>query len=583
MKNIIIILILGFLALNTSAQTYDWKRMSYSICDSSYQSVTQVTNIEKRLSNYYFAFHLDPVEIDNFPNPSYWSSGFLHPVVLTDNNLILMADTIFVDSTNLSINFYRSCIQNDTFRLIVNYPFLDSTYFADYSLYHKGLPIPKYNGFLLINYDLNGNFLGYDSLPLPHELQQYCNINSTQSAKAIHLRRVMVNSQNEIFLFLGIWSRSGATQANLSDSTAFIVKYNANSKQPERIVSIRDDYGFSNPYENMDIKMFGDKVYLFGQISDSVFVDNLLFVEDTTNGLMSYSVVFNSDLNIISFSKQPGEFYDFTVTNNGDLYYLSWFNYNVQIGLDTISPALIHYVDTSVNMAYGLVLRSNSNLQPLSYVYFSYPNLNSSFFLDNGDRIILANTYSGMDSTYEGFVYFPNNDSIPSSFVKNNNNNNLILFDKASLYPHCFYSAEWMGINNVFLQNDKFLLTYESLYYLTYFPGDNDSVFFTNYAYYTPIAIAQIDITGLGFDEMNSLQTCELALYPNPANDVLNLVFEQENEYQVQIFDISGKLVLQKELKKGENQLVVSKLKNGLYILRAQSNEAVLVGRFLRE
>ncbi|MBN2730623.1 MAG: T9SS type A sorting domain-containing protein, partial [Bacteroidales bacterium] len=70
---------------------------------------------------------------------------------------------------------------------------------------------------------------------------------------------------------------------------------------------------------------------------------------------------------------------------------------------------------------------------------------------------------------------------------------------------------------------------------------------------------------------------------PNPANNILNLVFEQENEYQVQVYDISGKLVLQKELGRGESQISVSELKSGLYILRAQSNEAVFVGRFLRE
>jgi hypothetical protein len=129
--------------------------------------------------------------------------------------------------------------------------------------------------------------------------------------------------------------------------------------------------------------------------------------------------------------------------------------------------------------------------------------------------------------------------------------------------------------------SNKILLSYNADYWFLTGFGDTDTIFFNDYHY--PIALAQINIAGLGFDDLILFQTGELALYPNPANNILNLVFEQENEYMVQVYDISGKLVLQKELNKGESQLAVSELKSGLYILRAQSNEAVFVGRFLKE
>lgn len=570
----IVILLFSLLVLNISAQTYDWKRMSYSICDSSYQNMAQVANIVNQNSNYYFAFHLDPLEIDNYPNPSYWSPGFLHPVILSDNNQLIMADSISIDSVKLSPNFYRGCIQNDTFRVLVNYPFLDSTYFADHSLMHKGLPIPKYNGFLMINYDINGTFLGYDSLPLPHELQQYSNINSAQSVKAIHLRRVMVNSQNEIFLFLGIWSRSGATHSGLSDSTAFIVKYNANTKQPIKMIAIRDDYGSCTPYENMDVKMYNNNLYLLGQISDSVFVDNILFISDTSIGYNTYTVKFNSNLNILQSGKFPGTFYDFAVGND-KIYYSAYYDYPLIINSDSIFPSV--YIDPydTVVMSDAFIGKISTNNYLSNYILVldgcSPPTIVSST-----NRVFAVNMGSCGD------FQLANGDTVHNP-ISSSSHGDIFLVNENSLLPLWYFSADNLGLLDLNVFNDKFLLTYESLYYLTFFPGDNDSIFFTNYAYYTPIALAQIDITGLGFEEMNSLQTGELTLFPNPTNNILNIAFEQENEYQIQVYDISGKLVLQKELSRGETQLKVTELKSGLYILRAQSNESVFVGRFLKE
>ncbi|MBN2727817.1 MAG: T9SS type A sorting domain-containing protein [Bacteroidales bacterium] len=80
-----------------------------------------------------------------------------------------------------------------------------------------------------------------------------------------------------------------------------------------------------------------------------------------------------------------------------------------------------------------------------------------------------------------------------------------------------------------------------------------------------------------------SAKYTSIRIFPNPARNNLNIEFEQENDYFVQIFDISGKLVLQKQLNRGENQIEVSLLKSGMYIVRAQCSKNVFVGKFLKE
>lgn len=81
----------------------------------------------------------------------------------------------------------------------------------------------------------------------------------------------------------------------------------------------------------------------------------------------------------------------------------------------------------------------------------------------------------------------------------------------------------------------------------------------------------------------NSAKFKNIRIFPNPAGNNLNIEIEQENDYLVQIFDFSGKLALQKQLNRGENQIEISFLKSGMYILRAQSSKNIFVGKFLKE
>lgn len=61
----------------------------------------------------------------------------------------------------------------------------------------------------------------------------------------------------------------------------------------------------------------------------------------------------------------------------------------------------------------------------------------------------------------------------------------------------------------------------------------------------------------------------EIKIYPNPASEILTVLVAQDEE--TEIFDAIGNKVVETTLVKGENQLTISHLSNGLYFLKTRS------------
>jgi photosystem II stability/assembly factor-like uncharacterized protein len=78
------------------------------------------------------------------------------------------------------------------------------------------------------------------------------------------------------------------------------------------------------------------------------------------------------------------------------------------------------------------------------------------------------------------------------------------------------------------------------------------------------------------FLSINEPSTKELSVYPNPAADQLNIEIEGEFEYQV--FDLNGKLVLQG---KNQKQIDVSELNTGTYLIEVKLMDKTLKSKFL--
>ncbi len=71
------------------------------------------------------------------------------------------------------------------------------------------------------------------------------------------------------------------------------------------------------------------------------------------------------------------------------------------------------------------------------------------------------------------------------------------------------------------------------------------------------------DASGTGIDEEVSVEG--ISVFPNPANDLLTISCVAETE--VRLVDVSGKLVRNLQLNKGENEIITTELAQGLYYL----------------
>ncbi|NPD47895.1 MULTISPECIES: T9SS type A sorting domain-containing protein [unclassified Lentimicrobium] len=115
--------------------------------------------------------------------------------------------------------------------------------------------------------------------------------------------------------------------------------------------------------------------------------------------------------------------------------------------------------------------------------------------------------------------------------------------------------------------------TYWKLYF-TAFGGSSDGVY----------SFTQKNITDGTF--LNELEGVALfQLYPNPANTILHLVTDLQTTMDVAIYDISGKLVYNQEIKHGFNQeeINISELKSGVYNLSISTDKGMTSQKFIKQ
>tara|TARA_B110000046_G_scaffold169771_1_gene189168 strand:- start:44 stop:790 length:747 start_codon:yes stop_codon:yes gene_type:complete len=103
----------------------------------------------------------------------------------------------------------------------------------------------------------------------------------------------------------------------------------------------------------------------------------------------------------------------------------------------------------------------------------------------------------------------------------------------------------------------------------------------SNYAYhggnrgFTTLGVS------LGIAE-NKLLNFEM--YPNPVTDALNIQLPTGTEkVEVDIFDISGRLVSSKTISSNDTSIDVQKFSKGIYIIRVATNNKIGVQRFIKK
>jgi PKD repeat protein len=115
--------------------------------------------------------------------------------------------------------------------------------------------------------------------------------------------------------------------------------------------------------------------------------------------------------------------------------------------------------------------------------------------------------------------------------------------------------------------------------------GNRDDVYIddiTVTAYTTPpnrpVQLLEVESTGkkikLDMDEFN--------VYPNPANDVLHVVLEEDESVELQLINTSGQLLLQHELTNGRESIDISQLDPGIYIIRINTDDEVFTQKIIK-
>ncbi|MFT7451385.1 MAG: hypothetical protein ACI9VN_002109 [Patescibacteria group bacterium] len=78
-----------------------------------------------------------------------------------------------------------------------------------------------------------------------------------------------------------------------------------------------------------------------------------------------------------------------------------------------------------------------------------------------------------------------------------------------------------------------------------------------------------VDIT----DGLNDISDKGYSIFPNPANEVLNIHFNNEVNYEITLLDFSGRVVMYSASNTEYGQLKIDKLPSGVYWLRVKRKD----------
>ena len=120
-------------------------------------------------------------------------------------------------------------------------------------------------------------------------------------------------------------------------------------------------------------------------------------------------------------------------------------------------------------------------------------------------------------------------------------------------------------------------------YSIRYTPNNNysglDTIIYrdTNVNSDTSDAICTIYVTNS--NGINEINTVAVNLFPVPADNMLNIQFQNPGKCTGRIYDVVGNAVLSTELNSNHNQISIQNLTNGIYAIELLNNENTVIGR----
>jgi len=109
----------------------------------------------------------------------------------------------------------------------------------------------------------------------------------------------------------------------------------------------------------------------------------------------------------------------------------------------------------------------------------------------------------------------------------------------------------------------------------------NDDI---NYnAYWVDISVVEELNPFTEIEKVNqSIENC-LQIYPNPATDKISLKFQKNQEYNIAIYNVLGEIVIEDKLNEISNEIDVSALLKGIYIVRISNSNFEMSKKFVKD
>jgi len=78
-------------------------------------------------------------------------------------------------------------------------------------------------------------------------------------------------------------------------------------------------------------------------------------------------------------------------------------------------------------------------------------------------------------------------------------------------------------------------------------------------------------------------EEAEVGIYPNPASDKLHIVSGQQENVEVFIYGLTGQLVLQQRLTASDQEIDISQLNKGMYIVAIKTDDEVYTKKLIKQ
>ena len=188
--------------------------------------------------------------------------------------------------------------------------------------------------------------------------------------------------------------------------------------------------------------------------------------------------------------------------------------------------------------------------------------------------------------TYDGSYYYFGSTNLDDIIINNGSNIRSGFIAKYSL------EGNFIGVNNLLTVNNLNIETAK----IEDIDINNDNIYLTG-NFYPPSTffnttiptvynntnhffLASLNINSTTY--FSKIHSNKIDLYPNPAKDYV--IVELENGYKniITISDLKGNILISKKSSSIINSIDISSLKNGLYILRVISNDAIYTDKFFK-